>query len=135
MSIKERTENIIAARAGQACAGLLLLGLAGCGSFSRHENLESTPRENSMVEYAGGSSELVFSGLAVQGAPSFAPSENTLLAARNDPRLAPRGQPNSNTRLAYPERGPRHLDQLRVIYLQPRPDRVQYFRDDDRRRW
>lgn len=135
MPIKERTENHCVARAACACAGMLLLGLTGCGSFSRDQRIETSSRDDAFVEYAGNSSELVFSGLGIQGAPDFRPSESTLLAGRNDPRLAPRGQPNSTTRLAYPERGPRSLDQLRVIYLQPRPDRVQYFRDDDRRRW
>lgn len=133
MAIKERTENLDAARAG--CVLLMLLSLAGCGSLSRTDNVEATSRDSDYVEFAGGSSELVFSGLAVQSAPGFLPGEQTLIASRNDPRLAPRGQPSSTTRLAYPERGPRSLDQLRVIYLQPRPDRVHYFRDDERRRW
>ena len=134
MPTKEPTENHAAALRALGCACSALLLLSGCASAPPSPIADST-RDDSFVEYAGSSSELVFSGLGVQGAPGFVPSEQTLVAARNDPRLAPRGQPNSNTRLAYPEGGPRHLDQLRVIYLQPRPDRVQYFRDDDRRRW
>lgn len=136
MPTKEPTENLVRARAALAAAALLLLSLAGCASSpSPRPDVETSSRREPTSEFSGGSSELVFSGLSIQSAPGFRPSEQTTLAARNDPRLAPRGQPNAVTRLAYPERGPRNLDQLRVIYLHTRPDRVEYFRDDDRRRW
>ena len=74
MPTKEPTENHAAALRALGCACSALLLLSGCASAPPSPIADST-RDDSFVEYAGSSSELVFSGLGVQGAPGFAPSE------------------------------------------------------------
>jgi hypothetical protein len=73
----------------------------------------------------------VFSALDVQRSDTFEPSEYSEWAFRSDARLgAVEGQSEAST-VAYPGEEPSSLDRLRFIYLQPRSDRVPYFRPDD----
>lgn len=152
MPTQDRPENLIAvARASRLLGVALLTGtfLTGCmgqEKASREDGVAQSPGAaselqmdpgagNQDAQTSGGTSELVFSGLAVQGSEGYVPHEETSFSTRHDERLAVGASPSETSRLAYPEAPAPSLDDLRVRYLRTRPERIEFYRHEQRWRW
>lgn len=126
MTTENTPENLRLMR--HARGGTLLLAmclLAGCSSSD--VVLSQDSRNVPFGDGSGSSSELVFSSLDVQRSEGFVPSDYTNLAFRSDSRLGVVEAPSVASQIAYPGDEASSLDRLRVIFLEPRPDRVTYF--------